>query len=89
MTGTIVDQKVYTKDEGMSIVTERDDINPGELTFEEGAQTTCQFRRNSLIYTVDTAGGMGRHLGTFSCTMLMWILSPFDFVDLCLSSEFI
>ena len=25
MTGTIGDQKVYTKDEGMSIVTERDD----------------------------------------------------------------
>ena len=43
MTGTIGDQKVYTKDEGMSIVTERDDTNPGELTFEEGAQPTCQF----------------------------------------------
>ena len=40
MTDTIVDQKVYTKDEGM---TEWGDINPGELTFEEGAQTTCQF----------------------------------------------
>ena len=45
MTDKIVDQKVYvyTKDEGMSIVTERDGANPGELTFEEGAQTTCQF----------------------------------------------
>ena len=43
MTDTILDQKVYTKDERMSIVTERDDTNPGELTFDEGAQTTCQF----------------------------------------------
>ncbi|KAH9937963.1 amino acid transporter [Amylocystis lapponica] len=31
-----------------------DDLNPGELTFEE-----------------DTAGGMGRHLGVFSCTLLI------------------
>ncbi|KAF8878903.1 amino acid transporter [Gymnopilus junonius] len=32
----------------------KDEVNPGELTFEE-----------------DTAGGMGRHLGVFSCTMLI------------------
>ncbi|KAF8955657.1 amino acid transporter [Flammula alnicola] len=31
-----------------------DEVNPGELTFEE-----------------DAAGGMGRHLGVFSCTMLI------------------
>ena len=43
MADTIVDQKVYTKDEGTSIVTEQDDTNPGELTFEEGAQTAYQF----------------------------------------------
>ena len=43
MTDTIVDQNVYTKDEGMNIVTKRDDPGPEELTFEEGAQTTCQF----------------------------------------------
>lgn len=36
MTGTIVDEKAYTKDEGMSIINERDETNPGELTFEEG-----------------------------------------------------
>jgi hypothetical protein len=42
MMDTIADQKAYTKDEEMSII-ERDDTNPGELTFEEGAQTTCQF----------------------------------------------
>jgi len=43
MTERLGDQRVYTKDEGMSTVIERDDTNPGELTFEEGAQTTCQF----------------------------------------------
>ena len=39
MTDTILDQKESTKDEGTSIVTEGEDTNPGELTFEEGAQT--------------------------------------------------
>ena len=38
MTDTIVDQNVYTKE--MNIVTKP---GPEELTFEEGAQTTCQF----------------------------------------------
>ncbi|KAI0660293.1 high affinity methionine permease [Cubamyces menziesii] len=33
---------------------EDDELNPGELSFEE-----------------DTAGGMGRHLGIFSCTMIV------------------
>jgi len=26
-----------------------------------------------------TAGGMGRHLGVFSCTMLMWVLFSHSF----------
>lgn len=38
MTGPVVDQKSYTKDEIMSIASEQKDINPGELSFEEGAQ---------------------------------------------------
>ena len=47
-------------------------VSPGELTLEEGEHLA----RGSLyttwiIYCVDAAGGLGRHLGVFSCTMLM------------------
>ncbi|KAI0660290.1 amino acid transporter [Cubamyces menziesii] len=38
----------------VTVVIEEDELNPGELSFEE-----------------DTAGGMGRHLGIFSCTMII------------------
>jgi hypothetical protein len=49
-----------------------------ELIFEEGASgeektiDTADILTNSLT---DVAGGMGRHLGVFSCTMLMYVLS--------------
>lgn len=39
MMDTIPDQKESTKDEGTGIVSEGEDTNPRELTFEEGAQT--------------------------------------------------
>ena len=46
--------------------------NAGELTFEEGAgkHCCCLYESFSMI---DVAGGMGRHLGVFSCTMLMYV----------------
>ena len=51
-----------------------------ELTFEEGAgkNTTdiASIRyENPTDSLTDVAGGMGRHLGVFSCTMLMYVLS--------------
>lgn len=34
-------------------------------------------RSNAFLYLADVAGGMGRHLGVFSCTMLMYVLSSY------------
>jgi hypothetical protein len=52
------------------------DINPGELTFEEGTLVkplSCRSSRNlTALVPPDTAGGIGRHLGIFDCTMIMY-----------------
>lgn len=45
-----------------------------ELTFEEGAgEKTIDIATTDSL--PDVAGGMGRQLGVFSCTMLMYVLS--------------
>ncbi len=49
---------------------ETSDMNPGGLTFEEGLSLQLCLQGSSLTCELDTAGGMGRHLGVFSCTML-------------------
>ncbi len=53
-------------------------VNPGGLTFEEGGSCLTVFsasqRFADKMLILDTAGGMGRHLGVFSCTMLMYPL---------------
>ena len=50
--------------------------NPGGLTFEEGGSCLMIFSASQLfadkLLIADTAGGMGRHFGVFSCTMLMY-----------------
>lgn len=50
--------------------------NPGGLTFEEGKSRLTVFsasqRFADKMLIPDTAGGMGRHLGVFSCTMFMY-----------------
>jgi hypothetical protein len=51
------------------------DINPGELTFEEGQSLPQSCQETSLTCDLDTAGGMGRHMGVFSCTMLKYALT--------------
>ena len=55
-------------------------VKPGELTFEEGKSHWTVFSENQRfadkMLIPDTAGGMGRHLGVFSCTMLMYSLLP-------------
>ena len=55
------------------IVTAEDpDLNPGELTFDEGVlQCLDSSCANHSRDAADTAGGMGRHLGVFTCTLLM------------------
>lgn len=67
-------------------------INPGGLTFEEGKSYLTVFSVNQRfadkMSIPDTAGGMGRHLGVFSCTMLMYALlvilnSEFFFHRIC------
>src|SRR5579863_6043089 len=52
------------------------DINPGELTFEEGQSLQQPRQEIRLTCVSDTAGGMGRHMGVFSCTMLKYVLTP-------------
>lgn len=52
------------------------DINPGELTFEEGQPLPQSCQETRLTCDLDTAGGMGRHMGVFSCTMLKCALTP-------------
>ena len=47
-----------------------------ELTFEEGGEEkTVDIAEDLTDSLADVAGGMGRHLGVFSCTMLMYVLS--------------
>ncbi len=72
------------EDHGSTSDSQRDDrslssdevLNPGTLSFEEGMHILFNSRKSSVqIYsflTKDVAGGMGRHLGVFSCTMLMY-----------------
>jgi hypothetical protein len=51
-----------------------DDLNPGELTFEEGLiPNTAVCSRFSAKVSADTAGGLGRHLGITTCTLLMCV----------------
>ena len=48
----------------------------GELTYSEesaGKKTIVVIDLTDSL--PDVAGGMGRHLGVFSCTMLMYVLS--------------
>ena len=51
------------------------DVGPGGLSFEEGASAVsfvAYFVRGSILMTcVDTAGGLGRHLGVTSCTLII------------------
>ncbi|PPR00317.1 hypothetical protein CVT24_004604 [Panaeolus cyanescens] len=51
------------------------DFNPGGLSLEEGASQLfglfVVFDQPALHHAPDAAGGMGRHLGIFSCTMLI------------------
>jgi hypothetical protein len=53
-------------------------VNPGGLTFEDGKSCltvlSASQRSANKMLILDTAGGMGRHLGVFSCTMLMYPL---------------
>jgi hypothetical protein len=54
------------------------EVKAGELTVEEGASGEAKTIDTAEILTdslADAAGGMGRHLGVFSCTMLMYVLS--------------
>jgi hypothetical protein len=51
------------------------DINPGELTFEEGQSLSQPCQETHLTCDLDSAGGMGRHMGVFSCTMLKYALT--------------
>ena len=50
-----------------------------ELTYEEGGDSgeekSTDVAENLTDSLADVAGGMGRHLGVFSCTMLMYVLS--------------
>ena len=53
------------------------EVKTEEHSFEEGGEEKS-IETDSLA---DVAGGMGRHLGVFSCTMLMYvfiILSDFQ-----------
>lgn len=54
-------------------------LAPGELTYDEGtlvSQLPLAYRANVLLAT---AGGMGQHLGVFTCTMLMCVASSSAF----------
>lgn len=65
------EEKSYLKAGDDTIVHDAEDTSPGELTLEEGtlcSSTAAQIPSHSAL---DAAGGLGRHLGVFSCTMLM------------------
>ena len=65
-------------------------VHPGELTFEEGTSRGPVFSAihcfTDKLLMPDTAGGDGRHLGVFSCTMLMYAPSSFSFYTCFLSN---
>ena len=47
-----------------------------ELTFQEGEEEkTTDITENLADPLADVAGGMDRHLGVFSCTMLKYVSS--------------
>jgi hypothetical protein len=47
-----------------------------KLAFEEGGEEKyIDIAENLTSFSADVAGGMGRHLGVFSCTMLMYVFS--------------
>ena len=47
-----------------------------DLTSEEGGEEkNIDIAEDLTDSLADVAGGMGRHLGVFSCTMLMYVLS--------------
>ena len=48
------------------------EVKTKELAFEEGREEkSIDIAENVTDSLADVAGGMGRHLGVFSCTMLM------------------
>lgn len=58
---------------GTAEVEESEATSPGALSLEEGAALVASLAMLMLIMSVDAAGGLGRHLGVFSCTMLMCV----------------
>ena len=42
---------------------------------EEREEKSIDIAENLTDCLADVGGGMGRHLGVFSCTMLMYVLS--------------
>lgn len=65
------------KDEVDPAASNDPDLNPspGALSLEEGVYGgLCSLSRDTYLLfhlATDAAGGMGRHLGVFSCTLLM------------------
>ena len=52
------------------------EIKTRELTSEGGTrEKTINVAEDLSDSLANVAGGMGRHLGVFSCTMLMYVLS--------------
>ena len=52
------------------------EVKTRELTSEGGAgEKTIDIAEDLSDSLANVAGGMGRHLGVFSCTMLMYVLS--------------
>jgi hypothetical protein len=50
------------------------EVKTKELAFEEGGEEKSTDNAENLTDSLaDVAGGMGRHLGVFSCTMLMYV----------------
>ena len=50
-------------------------LESGTLTLAEGMILSSPMFRVSNAFATDAAGGMGRHLGVFSCTLLMYVVS--------------
>ena len=52
------------------------EVKTREIAFEEdGEDKPIDVAENLTDSLADVTGGMGRHLGVFSCTMLMYVLS--------------
>ena len=69
-----VDEKHAVKDDVVSLndKLEDPDLAPGELTYNEGTCSAWSSFELMNVSRIATAGGMGRHLGVFTCTMLMY-----------------